>query len=706
MASTSAPSSSSSLPPGLARKVRKCLDMRLEEPSLTSALASSAWLVGNDDDDSSKSTSAGGGTNTPAVFKGVNTSAEAARRALRLGIERRGLEINEDYLRASEAAIQALDALDTEIAEIARACSAVTSSVRETRAQTASLAEAAANLQTELAVNARKTDLVADFLQKYQLTAEEVAALSFDTPGDAFFAALARVRVVHANCRQLLRTHHQRAGLELMDGMAAHQESAYERLCRWLQAGCRALGEVEAPEVSPSLRRAAASLRARPALFQYCVEEVSNVRHSAVFRRFVAALTRGGPDGVPRPIEAHAAEPLRYVGDMLGWLHQAMATERELLDALLVGTNEAGDGEAAAAAEADAEDAEADGAPSPKVALAMALAKVAEGVCRPFQVRVEQSLAPQSGRALTPDSALRMVNLLSFYRSLIGGVLLHEEGSGSSTNPLVASLEKCEATAHSRAMDDLRARGVRLKRSTLAVPRDLSAPPALTEGARIANALVEAQLAAPSTEDKGALDVAIERFDELMLEALRPLMEAVTSASSSVTASSADGAIPARRHTFIANCYDAILRPLELSSLPFTPKAIEELRASRDNSVLETAATAASEALAQSGLDERAKRLAAYGPDDNLASDPALSPATLGEALRGAFRAIGGETPSALETLARGELRDRAGAAFAQAVIEAYAPVYDALSSRLGEAGVAEAAKCATERDVRTVLGV
>lgn len=50
--------------------------------------------------------------------------------------------------------------------------------------------------------------------------------------GDAFFAALERVRAIHANCRALLRTHHQRAGLELMDAMSGFQETAYERLCR------------------------------------------------------------------------------------------------------------------------------------------------------------------------------------------------------------------------------------------------------------------------------------------------------------------------------------------------------------------------------------------------------------------------------------------------------------------------------------------
>ena len=55
--------------------------------------------------------------------------------------------------------------------------------------------------------------------------------------GDAFFGALERVRAIHANCRALLRTHHQRAGLELMDAMSGYQETAYERLCRCAAGG-------------------------------------------------------------------------------------------------------------------------------------------------------------------------------------------------------------------------------------------------------------------------------------------------------------------------------------------------------------------------------------------------------------------------------------------------------------------------------------
>lgn len=52
-------------------------------------------------------------------------------------------------------------------------------------------------------------------------------------------------------------------------------------------------------------------------------------RRDAVARAFMAALTRGG-----RPIELQAHDSLRYVGDMLAWVHQACAGEKEMLESL------------------------------------------------------------------------------------------------------------------------------------------------------------------------------------------------------------------------------------------------------------------------------------------------------------------------------------------------------------------------------------
>lgn len=50
--------------------------------------------------------------------------------------------------------------------------------------------------------------------------------------------------------------------------------------------------------------------------------QVAAARNGALFQRFIVALTRGGPGGLPRPIEIHAHDPRRYVADMLAWVHQ------------------------------------------------------------------------------------------------------------------------------------------------------------------------------------------------------------------------------------------------------------------------------------------------------------------------------------------------------------------------------------------------
>lgn len=61
---------------------------------------------------------------------------------------------------------------------------------------------------------------------------------------------------------------------------------------------------------------------------------LTQTRQLTLFNAFMDALTRGGPGGLPRPIEIHAHDPLRYVGDMLAWVHQSIAGEREFLESL------------------------------------------------------------------------------------------------------------------------------------------------------------------------------------------------------------------------------------------------------------------------------------------------------------------------------------------------------------------------------------
>ena len=62
------------------------------------------------------------------------------------------------------------------------------------------------------------------------------------------------------------------------------------------------------------------------------------MRRDALLNFFTSALTTGnriGSVGARRSIDLHAHDALRYIGDMLTRVHQAIAAEREFLEALL-----------------------------------------------------------------------------------------------------------------------------------------------------------------------------------------------------------------------------------------------------------------------------------------------------------------------------------------------------------------------------------
>lgn len=67
--------------------------------------------------------------------------------------------------------------------------------------------------------------------------------------------------------------------------------------------------------------------------FRYVIDEYAIARRSVLVRLFIEALTEGGPSG--KPIEMHAHDPKRYIGDMFAFLHQALPTEKENLNTLL-----------------------------------------------------------------------------------------------------------------------------------------------------------------------------------------------------------------------------------------------------------------------------------------------------------------------------------------------------------------------------------
>lgn len=372
----------------LSRKLHALMDMPTDSPDLVRSLD----YLGN-------------------VY-GENTAD--ARRGLRTLLEQQHLQNSRKMVEAFKPTQQKLATIGQAVKALSTSCDSIGSSIQFAKVHTdALLSESERLVQDKMRLAVRR-EVVGCFLTKFQLSEAEEITLKSGNIDAAFLGALDRLKQIRLDCSALLRTQHQRAGLELMDVMGYFQEAAFERLYRWVQRVVKNIDEHAAD--TQFMHAAVTALRERPVLFRHCIEEMGKSRRASIMQKFLCALTQGGPGGMPRPIELTAHDPMRYVGDMVAWLHQTLAEEEELLRAVLGDIVEE---LAPPPTERGDEAAGGDGELAPPSLRQRVLDSAFQAVCRPFRVRVEQTLATQPDGA----TAYKLANLLEFYAKTIEGLL-------------------------------------------------------------------------------------------------------------------------------------------------------------------------------------------------------------------------------------------------------------------------------------------
>lgn len=647
---------------------------------------------------------------TLSTFYTENTAS--SRRHLRSTIENEGLKVNEDFLAAARGVISALDSVQQDLDQVAGCCEHMSSWVLENKSSSAGLLLETERLQHALEVSQRRSELLSTFLEQYQLSPVEAQALQAETITPEFFDALNHVRTIHTNCKSLLRTHHQRAGLDLLDSMASLQEGAYERLCRWVQGECRSLSDIDSPEVDPLLHRAVCALKVRQVLYKYCAEEVATARQTALFQRFIRALTRG-----PRPIEMHAPDPWRYASDMMAWVHTSLASEREFLMGLL-GDDTENNGADAAGAPGTTPGLlglDSDIPATPSITISQLLSIVFEGICRPLRVRLEQVLLSSP----PPLLSFRLAQLLVFYLHTVDGML-------GVSSPLSDTLRACHSMAMRTFHEHLRHRGDRLVRYPPPPLPDLSLPPQLAEGIALASDLVESYETSLLTRSSGAGNEGGSSFaedptdfDTVLAAVLDPLVSAAERSSEALNPKAAgrldDGSHmdPADQQIFVINCLNELQRPLLGHSC--AAHRLQALRGAVEVQIGELAAGEVQRILSGSGLLDISERLKLYQRsraadiDGIPATDPALALPRISDAMRTFFGKL--SDPAALPEFRKLQvplLKAEAVQQSLTALADAYGEVYLALmdpESGYSAEQVAQAVRH-TPAQVRTLLGV
>ncbi|TDH14685.1 hypothetical protein EPR50_G00023090 [Perca flavescens] len=454
------------------------------------------------------------------------------RRNLRGDIERRSLSINEEFARIFKDVKEELESVHEDVQAMSTCCEEMTNRLKAAKEQTQDLIVKTNKLQGENHRLEVRAQVAQAFLAKFQLSNEEMSTLrgARDAPiTEDFFKALRRVKHIHEDVKILLRTNQQTAGLEIMEQMAVLQETSYEQLYRWAQNECRGLTQ-ETCDICPVLTQAMEALQDRPVLYKYTLDEFGTARRSAVVRGFIDALTRGGLGGTPRPIEMHSHDPMRYVGDMLAWLHQATASEKEHLEALLK--------------QVTLQDVDEN--------MKEVVGHITEGVCRPLKVRIEQVIVAEPGAVLL----YKLSNLLKFYHHTISSII------GTSVASLLITIEEMHILSKKMFFNSLSLHATRLMDKVELPPADLGPTASLTQTLSLLR-----EVLASHDSSVVPLDARQADFAQVLSCILDPLLQLCTVSASNL--GTADMA------TYMVNSLYVMKTTLAL--FEFTDKRLEML---------------------------------------------------------------------------------------------------------------------------------
>ncbi|RSL46983.1 Conserved oligomeric Golgi complex subunit 6 [Fusarium sp. AF-6] len=449
--------------------------------------------------------------------RGIQNDAETRRR-VRLDLQKEVIDSNGEVIAEFGRVAEQLRRIKTTIDKLNSGYEDMKSQVVAAHEQTTpALSEASSLLEQRRQVEV-KQDLLGAFRKHFIMSESEIAALTMtaEPVDDHFFQALSKAKKISKDCEILLGFEKQTLGLELMEQTSKNINLGFQKLYKWIQREFKTLN-LENPQMNSSIRRALRVLAERPSLFQNCLDFFSEARERILSDSFYVALTGSSPSGTEdpsvKPIDMTAHDPLRYVGDMLAWIHSATVSEREALEVLFVAEGEElakglKSGRDAEIWRLIAEDDEVEADFNALKALNDLVDRDISGAARVLRQRMEQVI--QSNEETIP--AYKLANLINFYR------ITFQKTLGPNTNlvELVEGLET-EALRQFRAL--VRDHIATLQGEFQHAPSDLGPPAFLQDSLK--------QLKAISKTYDSSLSASEDReseFENVLAEAFEPFM--------------------------------------------------------------------------------------------------------------------------------------------------------------------------------------
>ncbi|ANB14565.1 Cog6p [Sugiyamaella lignohabitans] len=460
------------------------------------------------------------------------------RRQLRSNIETSVLKSGSTILKDFTKLHQKLSSLGDSIQELNNQYNHMEKVVSQATKDTLLIQKQAEELRSSEETISIKKRLLEAYENNFVLTDQELDILnngllaSGADEVEQFFQVLQKVNHIHNDCQVLLSADDtSQTGMEIMGQMSAHLDKGYERILIAVENEFKKMVSGQYLQISKSLRRYLTILSSeRPNLFDSALNGLIDTRQKNLTNEFIKALTV--ETSTSKPIDFYAYDILRYVGDIMAWIHSAIVGEQEILETLLL---------------------------DDKKTLLQKIDKATTSLVKPLRLRIEQVISTEDNLV----DIYKVGNVLNFYYSIFIKIFSNES---SAIMTAISRLEEACSRQFSQCLqnkiasqkDGLGA----VTRPGSSLLRDLQPPEFFSDALADAKAILSSYEASinftspPSNQFKQTLHDLIEPY----LELCNRVSESLPSVDSEI---------------FVINCFDATKSTLSL--FPFVQYKIDQM---------------------------------------------------------------------------------------------------------------------------------
>jgi len=309
---------------------------------------------------------------------------------LRQDIELQNINLAKKFLIEFDLLRHRIDDVEKISDKLEHACNSLALRVKDADQNMKSFIDKASLLENRRNFYNIQSNEIQLFLSRFQLPNDEInllyyTDLNISDNANLFFHILTKLKTAYIDCKIMVEKHCYTVGFELLEVLSQHQDMAYQHLFEWVKSKCDILPSTDLNinnnnnnnttatttaavammmmvnddlETNTRLQIAIRFLKNVPIYFDQCQDLLINSRRSLLVQRFVIALTQGDNttsittisnlssssstsslSSSGRALDLHAHDAVRYVSGMLAWMHQAIASEVEFLEAIFGSEN-------------------------------------------------------------------------------------------------------------------------------------------------------------------------------------------------------------------------------------------------------------------------------------------------------------------------------------------------------------------------------